>query len=105
MLVLYSAVTSFIGFILSSLFSVVYKEEFLPPPPSISTIDCLYGSGILIRLIILYIPDKFLKREKKMAFFVAVDWDIGIVGQILPQLAKKTTDKSLIQNQKKCISP
>lgn len=47
---------------------MVYKEEFPSPPPSISTIDYLYGSGIFVRLIILSVPGKFVKREKKVSF-------------------------------------
>lgn len=83
MLVLYSAVISFIGFILTPLYSVVYEEGVLPSSLSIFTID--YGNGILMRLIIQSIPMKSVKRFFCCLFFVvAVNWDVRIVGQTLP---------------------
>lgn len=57
----------------------------MPVPSSISTAD--YGNWFSISLIILSVPEKFVKREKKNFFFMTLSWDIGMVGQILPHLA------------------
>lgn len=39
------------------------KGRICIPCPSISTVDYLNGNKFLIRLTILFIPEKFVKRE------------------------------------------